>query len=141
MSRTRTLRCVASHLMHELLRRRSPQATGITIAHLDDMDNKMRRLDGMMRARSEAGMTLDADGPVSFPHFMHPLLKGLIALIAIQEANHLTGDDGKNDGQSRYPTRDGAPYWCHHDSQLRGGGECPERGRSSALLPISHMNY
>ena len=83
MSRTWTLQCVASHLTHELLRRRSPQATGITIAHLDDMRNKMHRLDGMMRAHSEAGMTLDVDGPVSFPRFVHPLLKGLIT---IQEA-------------------------------------------------------
>ncbi len=46
----------------------------ITMAHLDDMHNKMHWLDGMMKARSEA------DGPVSCPHILFQLSMGLITL-------------------------------------------------------------
>jgi len=62
--------------MNTLLRRTITlqEAMAITMAHLDDMHDKMHRLDSMIRAQSEA------DSPVSYPCILFPLLKGLITL-------------------------------------------------------------
>src|SRR6266404_7991531 len=70
------LQCVTPHLILALSTMIiTPQeAMAITMAHLDDMHNKMHRLDGMMKAHSEA------DGPVSCPYILFQSSMGLITL-------------------------------------------------------------